>query len=290
MSDSPLKHMASHRELKAGHFIFEFDTPGIGYILKHAGCEFTILDTEHSGFGIETVKRVMAYMRAAELPTIVRSPSRDYKDIARTLDAGADGVMLPMVSTADEAKSIIHSMKYVPAGGRGVILRSAVDRYTAGPTMEKLAAQNRRTMLVVQIETAEGVGERARHRRAGRSGLPVGRPLRPELLARHPRRVRASEVPRSHRRGGRGRTRDRHLPRAPSARRRYRHRAVQAGLRLHRLVGRRLGAGRRGWRRACPPSATAARSSPSSVKSPARRRRRLVRRPAFGSGDAGPGS
>ena len=78
MSESPLKHMASHRELKAGHFVFEFDTPGIGYILKHAGCDFTILDTEHSGFGIETVRRVMAFMRAAELPTIVRSPSRDY--------------------------------------------------------------------------------------------------------------------------------------------------------------------------------------------------------------------
>ena len=62
MSESPLKEMASHRELKAGHFIFEFDTPGIGYILKHAGCDFTILDTEHSGFGIETVRRVMAVM------------------------------------------------------------------------------------------------------------------------------------------------------------------------------------------------------------------------------------
>ena len=110
MSESPLKEMASHRELKAGHFVFEFDTPGIGYILKHAGCDFTILDTEHSGFGIETVRRVMAFMRAAELPTIVRSPSRDYKDIARTLDAGAGAVMLPMVSNADEAKSIIHSI------------------------------------------------------------------------------------------------------------------------------------------------------------------------------------
>ena len=51
MSETPLKEMASHRELKAGHFIFEFDTPGIGYILKHAGCDFTILDTEHSGVG-----------------------------------------------------------------------------------------------------------------------------------------------------------------------------------------------------------------------------------------------
>ena len=119
MSESPLKSMASHRKLKAGTFIFEFDTPGIGYILKHAGCEYTVLDTEHSGFGIETVKRVVTYTRAAELPTIVRSPSRDYKDIARILDAGADGVMLPMVSSAEEAKSIIASMKYVPTGARG---------------------------------------------------------------------------------------------------------------------------------------------------------------------------
>ncbi len=157
MNESPLKDMAAHRKLKAGHFVFEFDTPGIGYILKHAGCDFTILDTEHSGFGIETVKRVMAFMRTAALPTIVRAPSRDYRDIARTLDAGADGVMLPMVSTAEEAKSIIQAVKYPPAGGRGVILRSAVDRYRAGPTLEMLATQNRRTMLVVQIETAEGV-------------------------------------------------------------------------------------------------------------------------------------
>ena len=157
MSESPLKSMASHRELKAGTFIFEFDTPGIGYILKHAGCDYAVLDTEHSGFGIETVKRVMTYARAAELPAIVRSPSRDYKDIARILDAGADGVMLPMVSNADEAKSIIRSMKYVPTGARGVVLRSAVDCYTAGSTMEKLAAQNRRTLLVAQIENAEGV-------------------------------------------------------------------------------------------------------------------------------------
>ena len=246
MSESPLKHMASHRRLKAGHFIFEFDTPGIGYILKHAGCEFTILDTEHSGFGIETVKRVMAYMRAAELPTIVRSPSRDYKDVARTLDAGADGVMLPMVSTADEAKSIIHSMKYVPAGGRGVILRSAVDRYTAGPTMEKLAAQNRRTMLVVQIETAEGV-ENAHAIGAleevdclwvGHFDLSCSLGIPGEF--EHPRFLEAIDAVVE------AGARDRHFPRAPGARRRYRNRAVQAGLRLHRLVGRRLGAGRHG--------------------------------------------
>ena len=157
MSDNRLKEMASHRSLKAGHFILEFDTPGIGYIVKNAGSDFVILDTEHSGFGIETVKRVLAYMRAADLPTVVRVPSKDYKDIARASDMGAEGVMLPMVGNVEEARGIIEAMKYVPEGGRGVVLRAAHDRYSAGPTMEKLAAANRRTTLFTQIETAEGV-------------------------------------------------------------------------------------------------------------------------------------
>ncbi len=157
MSKHPLKDMTRTRELKAGHFLIEFDTPGIGYILKHAGCDFAVLDSEHSGFAIETVNRVMAFMRAADLPTIVRVPSKDYKDIAQACDAGAEGVMLPMVSTPEEAKAIVDSVKYVPDGGRGVILRAAHDRYRAGPTMEKLAEANARTTVFLQIETAAGV-------------------------------------------------------------------------------------------------------------------------------------
>ena len=157
MTDDALKAMARNNDLKAGHMVVEFDTPGIGYIMKEAGCEFTLFDTEHSGFTVDTVKRVMAYLRAADLPAIVRVPSKDYKDIARTLDAGADALMLPMVSTPEEAEAIIDCMKYPPVGHRGVILRSAVDRYTAGPTLEKLQHQNDTTALFAQIETAEGV-------------------------------------------------------------------------------------------------------------------------------------
>jgi len=157
MTDAPLKAMAKTRDLKAGHFLFEFTSPGIGHILKQADCDFAIFDTEHSGFGFETVKQVMTYMHGAGVPTVVRVPSKDYKDVARALDVGADGVMLPMVGNVAEAKSIIHSMKYVPTGGRGVILRCAHDQYTAGPTMEKLAEANARSVLFAQIETAEGV-------------------------------------------------------------------------------------------------------------------------------------
>ena len=157
MPTQTLRSMVGTRDLKAGHFIFEFATPGIGHILKQAACDFVVVDTEHSGFGIETVKHVLRYMEAADLPAVVRVPSRRYEDIARVCDAGAEGVMLPMVSTPEEAEEIVQSMKYVPRGGRGVVVRSAVDRYTVGPTMEKLDAANERTTLFAQIETADGV-------------------------------------------------------------------------------------------------------------------------------------
>ena len=61
MSQNKLKNMARTKTLKLGHFIVEFATPGIGHIMKAAGCEFALFDLEHSGFGFETVKSAIRY-------------------------------------------------------------------------------------------------------------------------------------------------------------------------------------------------------------------------------------
>jgi 2-keto-3-deoxy-L-rhamnonate aldolase RhmA len=152
-----LKAMAGTRQAKLGHFVVEFATPGIGHILKSAGCDFVLFDLEHSGFGFETVKSAIRYFEAADLPAIVRVPSLEYHHIARALDMGAEGLMLPMVGNPEQVKKIIASMKYHPVGSRGVALQVSHDRYRTGPVGEKLAAANARTTLFVQIETAEGV-------------------------------------------------------------------------------------------------------------------------------------
>jgi 2-keto-3-deoxy-L-rhamnonate aldolase RhmA len=152
-----LKAMSGHRQLKLGHFIVEFATPGIGHILKSAGCDFALFDLEHSGFGFETVKSAIRYFEAAGVAAIVRAPSKDYHHIARACDMGAEGVMLPMVGSAKEARAILDCMKYHPAGRRGVALQVAHDRYRPGAVKDKLAAANERTTLFCQIETAEGV-------------------------------------------------------------------------------------------------------------------------------------
>jgi len=152
-----LKALTRTREPKFGHFIVEFATPGIGHILKSAGCEFVIFDMEHSGFGMETVKSAIRFFEAASLPAIVRVPSKEYHHIARACDAGAEGLMLPMVGTPDEVRRIIASIKYHPLGSRGVALQIAHDNYRPGTVADKFGRANERTTFVCQIETAEGV-------------------------------------------------------------------------------------------------------------------------------------
>lgn len=152
-----LKAMAGTRTAKIGHFLIEFATPGIGHILKSAGCDYVLLDMEHSGFGYETIKSTLRYLEAAGLSAIVRVPSKEYHHIARAADMGAEGIMLPMVGSAEEARHIVDCMKYTPEGHRGVALQVAHDRYRPGPVKQKLAAANKRTTLFAQIETAPGV-------------------------------------------------------------------------------------------------------------------------------------
>ena len=157
MAQETLRDMSNTRGLKVGHFLVEFATPGIGHILKAAGCEFVILDTEHSGFSYETVRSVAQYTRAADLPFIVRVPSQEYHHIARAADMGAGGIMLPMINSAEEAKSVVKCMKYPPQGGRGAIFQFAHDDYLPGTPKQKTRQANKDLVFVAQIETVEGV-------------------------------------------------------------------------------------------------------------------------------------
>ena len=70
-----LKRLLASDQLKAGHSLFEFSTPGIGQILGATGIDFVFVDMEHSGFGITELKQLITSLRAANLPSLVRPPS-----------------------------------------------------------------------------------------------------------------------------------------------------------------------------------------------------------------------
>ena len=157
MALTTLKEMAGTRRAKFGTLVIELASPGIGYILKAGGAQFVFVDMEHSGFGFDTVKQLLRYMEAAELPAIVRVPSRHYHHIARALDMGAEGIMTPMVGTAEEAARIAAHAKYPPLGHRGVALGVAHDRYAPGSPVTKMRAANRRGTVFLLVETRQGV-------------------------------------------------------------------------------------------------------------------------------------
>jgi 2-keto-3-deoxy-L-rhamnonate aldolase RhmA len=153
-----LRPLLAERRLKLGLFAMEFATPGLPLLVKHGGADFLVLDREHSGFSFETVKAVAIGGRAADLPVIVRVAHRHPNEVSRALDCGADGIMAPLVSTAEEAADVVAWATYPASGGRrGVGLLLAHDGYRPGSAAAKLDEADATRALLIQIETREGV-------------------------------------------------------------------------------------------------------------------------------------
>src|SRR5260221_12425411 len=88
---------------------------------------------------------------------MVRVPATQYHSIARLLEAGAMGIMVPMVETVEQAELIVESTRYPPKGRRGAAFGVAHDDYEPGSVVDKIANADRRTMVICLIETPKGV-------------------------------------------------------------------------------------------------------------------------------------
>ena len=80
-----------------GCMVMEFLVPGMPAIIAATGADFALFDMEHTGASLETMKAMVAGCRGIGLAPLVRVPRGEYHFIARALDIGAHGVMVPMV-------------------------------------------------------------------------------------------------------------------------------------------------------------------------------------------------
>ena len=157
MQENPVKQCLARGERAFGTMVFEFFSPGMPQIAKVAGAEFILFDMEHTAIDLDTVKRQVAYCRGIGLPPYVRVPATDYHFIAHALDAGAMGIMVPMVETREQAEFIVSCSHYPPVGRRGAAFGFAHDDYVGGDVTQKIAAAHARTMIMALIETEVGV-------------------------------------------------------------------------------------------------------------------------------------
>jgi 2-dehydro-3-deoxyglucarate aldolase len=125
-----LKSRLAANELTIGSWI-TLGHPAIAEIMASAGFDWLVLDTEHSVLELSEVQMLIQVLDSQRCPAIVRLTSNHPDQIKRVMDAGATGVMVPMIKSATDAKAAIDSVYYPPRGLRGVGLARA-QGYGAG--------------------------------------------------------------------------------------------------------------------------------------------------------------
>lgn len=157
MRENLVKRRLAAGGTSVGTMVLEFATTGIARLAAAAGAEFLLLDMEHTGLSMETIRTVLATARAADLVSLVRVPATQYHFLARALDVGAQGLMVPMVESLEQARVFVQSCKYPPLGRRGTAFGIAHDDYLPGDGVAKMRFANEETLLIAQIETVAGL-------------------------------------------------------------------------------------------------------------------------------------
>lgn len=127
---APLKARLAACELTIGSWI-TLAHPSIAEIMGRVGFDWIVIDAEHSVIGVDEVQRLIQALDAVGCPAIVRLTSNNADQIKRAMDAGATGVMVPLVRSAQDVRDAVAAVYYPPRGVRGVGLARA-QGYGAG--------------------------------------------------------------------------------------------------------------------------------------------------------------
>ncbi len=133
--------------------------PSIAAIAKASGLDFIMLDMEHGSYSVETVEDIAKVARLCGVGIFARVPSLDRAYISRVMDAGVQGVMVPMISSAEEAKKLVGWARYEPIGNRGLSSNGGLTDYLGMGTdaVSFMKEQNAKTLTIAQIETKEAI-------------------------------------------------------------------------------------------------------------------------------------
>jgi 2-keto-3-deoxy-L-rhamnonate aldolase RhmA len=129
--------------------------PAVAEIMCNSGFDWIAVDMEHTDISLETMTNVFRGMYGRNVMPFVRVRENDPLAIRQVLDAGAMGVIVPLVNNADEAKRAVAAAKYPPAGIRGFAFCRANEYGRNFSQYVKEA--NEQIAVVVMIESKEAV-------------------------------------------------------------------------------------------------------------------------------------
>ena len=149
-----LKQKLKNNELTLGSWV-TIGHPAVIDIMASAGFEWLVVDMEHTSIDLTMAHNLIATIQANGMKALVRVSKNEEVIIKRILDMGADGIVVPMVKSKEDALEAIDYAKYPPVGKRGVGLFRA-QKYGLGFDEYKKWV-NEELVIIAQIEHIEAV-------------------------------------------------------------------------------------------------------------------------------------
>jgi 2-keto-3-deoxy-L-rhamnonate aldolase RhmA len=150
------------RQLRAGKLCIglglrQARTVDIAQILKTAGFDWMFIDGEHSSIEADTAAQIAAASLAVGVTPVVRVAGLEHWHASRMLDNGAQGIVFPHIDSADEARRAMNACRYPPLGKRSMGGGLQQLGFAAMPVGEAARIVNEETLVVVMIESPQGV-------------------------------------------------------------------------------------------------------------------------------------
>lgn len=153
--------MKFKEKIKQDILFGSFVTFGLADIAEYTallGFDFIVIDNEH---GILNQSTILDMVRAAQcqgVPAIVRCTHDNVENIHKALDMGAEGILIPVINTAEDARNIVKASLYAPQGDRGIAFFTRAARYgMIGDKNLYLKKSNEESFISIQVETAQSI-------------------------------------------------------------------------------------------------------------------------------------
>jgi 4-hydroxy-2-oxoheptanedioate aldolase len=153
---SSLRTTLDSGEPAIGCFI-RVPAPEIVEAAAYSGFDFAVIDTEHTLVNPAVCADLVRAAEAAGITPLIRSMSSSPEELGRLLESGAIGLHVPQVHSAEGASAIVEAVKYAPEGTRGLATGRATGFGLRMPLADYVAAANRETLVVVQVESVAAI-------------------------------------------------------------------------------------------------------------------------------------
>jgi 2-keto-3-deoxy-L-rhamnonate aldolase RhmA len=149
-----LRRRLARTEVTIGSWI-QLGQAAIAEILAGAGFDWIVVDLEHSVISIREAEEMIRVIQMSGVAPLVRLSHNDSVEIKRVMDAGAEGVIVPMVKTKEDIAKAVDAVRYPPHGSRGVGLARAQGYGARFEAYRAWLEDN--SVIIAQIEHIDGV-------------------------------------------------------------------------------------------------------------------------------------